>query len=207
MAAEKRHEDALSCLDDALGSAPPVRDPFGRTPVAPAIARERLDEERDAWWTPRVQPTFGGRPPRAGWRGDTANGRGGPLGPRPGAAAWDTGGAWDAAARWTDERLAADRARVLRRLGRWSEAAEAWQTAAAAGGGLGVIAWIEVAKLREHRLADPAGALAATRAAWRLLDRLRAMGRAHPRLEADLLRRGARLSGRLRRQGSEPAAG
>ncbi len=66
---EKRHEDALSCLDDALGSAPPVRDPFGRTPVAPAIAQERLDEEREAWWTPRVQPTFGGRPPRAGLAG------------------------------------------------------------------------------------------------------------------------------------------
>ena len=142
------------------------RRPFatrsGARRSAPAIARERLDEEREAWWTPRVQPTFGGRPPRAGWRGE--------HGERPRRAArtatgrrgWDTGGAWDAAARWTDERLAADRARVLRRLGRWSEAAEAWQTAAAAGGGLGVIAWIEVAKLREHRLADPAGALAAT---------------------------------------------
>ena len=67
------------------------------------------------------------------------------------------GGAWEAASRWTDERLAAERARVLRRLGRWAEAAEAWQTAAAAGGGLGVIAWIEVAKLREHRLGDPGG--------------------------------------------------
>jgi hypothetical protein len=111
----------------------------------------------------------------------TVNGRGGPLGPAPGAAAWDPGGAWEAASRWTDERLAAERARVLRRLGRWTEAAEAWQTAAAAGGGLGVIAWIEVAKLREHRLADPGGALAATRAAWRLLERLRTMGRAHPR--------------------------
>ena len=96
-------------------------------------------------------------------------------GRRPGAA-WDPGGAWDAASRWTDERLAAERARVLRRLGRWTEAAEAWQTAAAAGGGLGVIAWIEVAKLREHRLGDPGGALAATRAAWRLLERLRVDG-------------------------------
>ena len=94
---------------------------------------------------------------------------------------------------------------MLRRLGRWTEAAEAWQTAAAAGGGLGVIAWIEVAKLREHRLADPGGALAATRAAWRLLERLRTMGRAHPRLEADLQRRGARLTARVRRHGGEVA--
>ena len=67
--------------------------------------------------------------------------------------------------------MAAERARVLRRLGRWAESAEAWQTAAAAGGPLGAIAWIEVAKLREHRLGDPEGALAATRAAWRLLER------------------------------------
>ena len=72
--------------------------------------------------------------------------------------------------------------------------------AAAAGGGLGVIAWIEVAKLREHRLGDPGGALAATRAAWRLLERLRVTGRAHPRLEADLQRRGIRLAARVRRR-------
>jgi hypothetical protein len=109
--------------------------------------------------------------------------------------------AWDGTAQWTDERLAAERARVLRRLGRWAEAAEAWQTAAASAGGLGAIAWIEVAKLREHRLADPAGALTATRTAWRLLERSRAMGRPYPRVEADLQRRGARLAARLRRNG------
>jgi hypothetical protein len=89
-------------------------------------------------------------------------------------------------------------------LGRWAEAAEAWQTAGAGGGGLGAIAWIEVAKLREHRLGDPAGALAATRAAWRLLERSRVTGRPHPRLEADLQRRGARLASRLRRLAVEP---
>jgi hypothetical protein len=115
------------------------------------------------------------------------------LGPGAGPAAWE------ANARWTDERLATERARVLRRLGRWAEAAEAWQTAAAAGGGLGAIAWIEVAKLREHRLGDPSGALAATRAAWRLLERSRAIGRPYPRVEADLQRRGARLAARIGR--------
>ncbi|MDP1858672.1 MAG: hypothetical protein Q8K82_08375, partial [Gemmatimonadaceae bacterium] len=147
-----------------------------------------------------TRPHFGGRPPRAGWRGDLANGRGGPLGPAPGTAAWDV------TARWTDERLAAERARVLRRLGRWPEAAEAWQTAAAAGGALGAIAWIEVAKLREHRLGDPGGALAATRAAWRLLERLRMTGRAHPRLEADLQRRGTRLAARIGRRAESPSS-
>lgn len=188
---ERRHVEALDCLDDALAAAPPVRDPFGRTPVAPALAREALEDERDAWWAPRSRPHYGGAAPLAGWRGPLANGRGGPLGTAPDP------GAWDAADRWSDERLAAERARVLRRLGRWSEAAEAWQTAAATGGGLGAIAWIEVAKLREHRLGDPAGALAATRAAWRLLERSRGLGRPHPRLEADLDRRGRRLAARM----------
>jgi len=196
-ARDRRHDEALECLDDALASEPPVRDPFGRTPVAAAAAREVLEDARDAWWAPRTRPHFGGRTPVSGWRGDLANGRGGPLGPSPSVAAWDT-----PSDRWTDERLAAERARTLRRLGRWAEACEAWQAAAAAGGGLGAIAWIEVAKLREHRLDDPAGALAATRAAWRLLERLRHTGRPHPRLEADLARRGTRLATRLARRGT-----
>jgi hypothetical protein len=191
---ERRHADALDCLDDALASPSPARDPFGRTPVIPARLREARADELEPWWEARTRPHFGGAPPRAGWRGPLANGRGGSLGPAPGAAAW---GAPD---RWTDEHLAAERARVLRRLGRWAEAAEAWQMAAAGGGGLGAIAWIEVAKLREHRLGDPAGALAATRAAWRALERERVLGRPHPRLEADLQRRGRRLVDRLRRR-------
>jgi hypothetical protein len=193
----RRHDEALECLDDALAAEPPVRDPFGRTAVGPAIAREAAAEERDSWWTARSRPDYGGRAPAGGWRGDRANGRGGPLGLSPTAAAWDT-----PTDRWTDERLAAERARTLRRLGRWSEAAEAWQTAAAGGGGLGVIAWIEIAKLREHKLDDPGGALAATRAAWRVLERLRATGRPHPRLEADVQRRGSRVAARVRRSGS-----
>jgi uncharacterized protein len=190
---ERRHDEALDCLDDALAAAAPVRDPFGRTPVGPALVREAVEADREAWWAPRTKPHFGGQPPGAGWRGDLANGRGGSLGPGAGPAAWVV------AADWTDERLAAERARVLRRLGRWGEAAEAWQTAAAAGGGLGAIAWIEVAKLREHRLGDPSGALSATCAAWRLLERSRALGRPYPRVEADLQRREGRLAARIRR--------
>jgi hypothetical protein len=194
---DRRHGEALECLDDALAAQPPVRDPFGRSPVAAAAAREAAQEERDAWWSPRVRPNYGGSRPSSGWTGALANGRGGSGGPAPGPAAWSAEGP-----RWTDERLAAERARTLRRLGRFAEAAEAWQVAAAGGGGLGAIAWIEVAKLREHRLGDPAGALAATRAAWRLLERLRITGRAHPRLEADLQQRGARLAARVRRHAS-----
>ena len=145
------------------------------------------------WWEPRTRPHFGGRAPRGGWRGELAAGRGGPLGPNASTAPWDAGNTW------TDERIAAERARTLKRLGRWAEAAESWQSAAGAGGALGAIAWIEVAKLREHRLADPRGALAASRAAWRILDRSRALGRPYPRVEADLVRRADRLSGRIAR--------
>jgi uncharacterized protein len=191
---EQRHGEALECLDDALASPGPERDPFGRSPTLPPTRRQAFDGEPEPWWAPRNRPHFGGRTPPAGWRGELANGRGGPLGPSPGM------GAWEAGSRWTDERIAAERARVLRRLGRWAEAAEAWQTAAAAGGALGAIAWIEVAKLREHQLRDPSGALAATRAAWRVLERSRLLGRPHPRLEADLTRRGARLSARIGRR-------
>ncbi len=197
---ERRHAEALECLDDAMASAGPVRDPFGRSPVAPE-SRQRLVAEREPWWAPRQRPHFGGRPPATGWRGELANGRGGPLGPSPTAGAWDVG--W----RWTDERVAADRARVLRRLGRWVEATEAWQTAAAAGGPLGAIAWIEVAKLREHQLADAAGALAATRAASLVLERSRLLGRPHPRLEADLSRRSRRLAARLGRSAAPVSRG
>ena len=105
-----------------------------------------------------------------------------------------------AGVRWTDERLAAERARVLRRLGRHAEAAEAWRAAAATGGSLGAIAWIEVAKLREHRLSDVPGALEATRAGWQACERSRLQGRPLPRLEQDLVRRGRRLRARLDRR-------
>ncbi len=195
-AREQRHLEALECLDDALASAGPTRDPFGRTAPDPSARLEAIAEEREPWWAPRRRPHFGGRPPASGWRGELANGRGGPLGPAASA------GSWDAGRRWTDERIAAERARMLRRLGRPAEAAEAWQAAAAAGDALGAIAWIEIAKLREHQLGDPAGALVATRAAWRVLERSRLLGRPHPRLEADLARRATRLARRTRRAGS-----
>lgn len=196
---ERRHDEALDCLDDALAADGPVRDPFGRSPAPVPPAGTGPDDDGPApWWAPRVRPDFGGVTPRAGWRGPLAAGRGGPLGPPP------SGGPWDAEDRWTDERLAAERARVLRRLGRWSEAAEAWQAAAAAGGAPGTIAWIEVAKVREHRLRDLPGALAATRAAWRIAERSRLLGRPLPRLETDLARRAERIARRMRTRTRAP---
>ncbi len=198
---ERRHDEALDCLDDAMAAQEPGRDPFGRT-ERPAASLAQADDETGLtpWWAPRTRPDFGGQAPQTGWRGPLAGGRGGPLGPAPSIGPWDLG------TRWTDERLAAERARVLRRLGRWSEAAEAWQAATHTGGALGAVAWIEVAKLREHRLADQAGALAATRAAWRLVERSRTLGRPLPRIEADLARRARRLSERLARRAADSAA-
>ena len=207
---DRRHAEALDCLDDALEAPAPIRDPFGRTPLPshdPATARGgptgggRWDD--DGWWSRGARPDFGGARPAGGWRGPRGAERAGALGPAATSAAWDT-------ERFTDERLAAERARLLRRLGRHAEAAEAWRAAAAAGGALGVIAWIELAKLREHRLGDPVGALEATTSAWRSCERSRRAGRPLPRLEADLRRRGARLRTRLnaragRRDGSTAA--
>ena len=189
----RRHEEALACLDDALAGPDAARDPFGRTPVGRAGPDAEGARPGAGWWEPRTRPHFGGQPPRGGWRGELAAGRGGPLGPGATTAGWDAGRVW------TDARIAAERARSLRRLGRWAEAAEAWQSAAGAGGALGAIAWIEVAKLREHRLTDQRGALAATRAAWRILERSRALGRPYPRVEADTARRAARLAARVGR--------
>lgn len=53
---DRRHDEALECLDDALTTPAPVRDPFGRTPVAPAVLREAAELEREAWWDPGTRP-------------------------------------------------------------------------------------------------------------------------------------------------------
>ena len=104
------------------------------------------------------------------------------------------------------ERLLADRARLLRRLGRHQEAFEAWRDLASGGGPLAIAAWIEVAKSLEHRRRDRAGALAATRAAQSLLDRSRFVGRPMSRLEGELAIRANRLRRRLG-SARRPAAG
>jgi hypothetical protein len=180
---DHRDDDALECIDDALAAAPPLRDPFGRDPVRSSDPDGRGELP---WWSPRVRPDYGGRGRAPGI----------PLATR------DLAGI-----RWTDERLAAERARVLRRLGRLEESAEAWVAAAAGGGVLAAIAWIEVAKLREHRFADPAGAFDAVRRAWRVTEQSRGLGRPLARLEADIVRRGARLRARLARREPPVVAG
>ena len=91
-----------------------------------------------------------------------------------------------------------ERARLLRRLGRYREALEAWRDVAHAGGPDAATAWIEVAKCLEHRERDPSGALNACAAADRLAQRSRLLGRPLRQVEADLGRRRLRLDRRIK---------
>jgi hypothetical protein len=173
----RRLEEALSALDQAMTRAAPEPDPFARRPAPP------VDEPSDdGWWQPRTRPDFGGRP-RIGDRLRTSI---------------------DIADRladpWTAERIGVERARILRRLGRFDDATAAWIAIADCGGARAILAWIEVAKLREHRLGDPAGAFDAVKAGWRQAERSRRLGRPVPRAEADLVARGRRLRERLDRR-------
>jgi hypothetical protein len=175
-AREHRLGEALDCLDVAVvqsGSEP--------EPVAPirVAARETATAGEDPWWSPRRPADFGGRPRRT-------PAFGGP----PRAAAFD--------APWTTERIAMDRAHLLRRLGRWTDAADAWAAIAMSTGRNSIIATIELAKLYEHRLADRPAAMAAVLRGFALIDRRRRIGRPEPTLEADLVRR----HDRLRRRGA-----
>jgi uncharacterized protein len=93
-------------------------------------------------------------------------------------------------------------ARLLRRAGRLAEAGVAWSRLVTIPGPLAGLGWIELAKEREHRQRDLAGAWAATDQALLALYRGRGHGNAMQRraLEADLAKRRARLAKRLDRQ-------
>ena len=124
--------------------------------------------------------------------------------PARGSDAWPCGVASPAsmaspASTVSRERILAERARTLRRLGRPADAAAAWEALAFAGGPGAAHAWVEVAKVREHGLADHAGALAATAAAERAGERSRLLGMPDPALEPALAQRRLRLGARLRR--------
>lgn len=180
-ARERRLGEALACLETALvegpSPAPPVVGPSDRRP-GPGVHEE-------PWWSPRRPADFGGRPRT---RAEI-----------PGWSRLDSP--------WTEERMLVERARLLRRLGRHVEAAAAWEALAGGPGPVAVLAWIEVAKLREHRLGDLRGALAAVERAWAVVERRRCAGRPDTRTERDLARRGARLRSRLaRRPVAQPPA-
>ena len=96
---------------------------------------------------------------------------------------------------WTEDRILVERARLLRRLGRFAEAADVWEAIGAGAGPLSAHAWIEVAKLREHRLRDLPGAFAAAERARAVIDRRRRIGRFDPALDHALAGRLERLGG------------
>ncbi len=109
------------------------------------------------------------------------------------------------AARHDREALLVDRARLLRRLGRDDDALAAWRDLAIGGGMWACVAWIEVAKVLEHRRRDPAGALDACSRADRIAERARFLGRRLPMLESDLARRRRRLTRKVAMAGMRSA--
>ena len=175
---ERRLDEALGCLDSALAGAPTQRAVHeDAAPLDPDLDTDATDP----WWSPKRRPDIGGRPQRASWEAITAGRLDSP---------------------WTEERIAIERGRLLRRLGRHDEAVAAWLDLAGGPGSIAVQAWIEVAKLREHRLADLAGALDAAHRAAGLAERRRRMGLGDPVVERALA---ARLE-RLRRRTAQPGA-
>lgn len=196
-ARDGRHEEALACVERSLAGlragpsagdsraqlahrAGEARTPWSSAPVGLEMPRRPADD--DSWWSTRRRPDFGGRPDRYG---------------RPDS--WVAADPLRRDVGWTIARATAERARLLRRLGRHGEAEGAWLELTEAGGTLAVLAWIEVAKAREHRLHDLEGALAAVSLATRTIERQRFLGRALPRLELAIARRGVRLRRRLAR--------
>jgi hypothetical protein len=93
--------------------------------------------------------------------------------------------------------LAAERARLLARLGRREEAIAAWLEIAQRGGPGAAVAWLHVARYREHVERDIAGAVAACHEAAAVAGRARAWGDPMLAVERDLERRLPRLA-RLR---------
>jgi len=166
---ERRHDEALACLDAAL-EAPPT----------PALA-----PGRPVTWTvlltTRADAGLGFARPADRDADDGPPRRTPPM---------------------ERQRLLSDRARLLKRLGRADDALDAWRDLALGGGPIAALAWVEVAKLLEHRRRDPSGALSATTSAQALADRARGLGRPAPRLEADLHHRASRLRRRIARVGA-----
>ena len=73
----------------------------------------------------------------------------------------------------------------------------AWAALSAGPGRIAIVAAIELAKIREHRLRDRPGALDAVVHGLDAVERRRRIGRPEPVLEADLSRRAIRLRRRI----------
>jgi hypothetical protein len=198
------HEDVLTLarllahVEARFGDAAAWRhaDPGDLAGLAAAFCRERRDDEALACLDAALEGPSSPQPRRLTWstllttRADDA----------PRGAADDRIATFRVpTGRTNRERVIADRARLLRRLGRHDDALDAWRDLASGGGPFAITAWIEVAKALEHRRRDPAGALAATRAAQTAVERSRFVGRPLPRVEAELTLRARRLTRRLHR--------
>jgi hypothetical protein len=172
-ARDHRLHEALDCLEAAADR--PIERTVVPTPSS-AVAAQRPDDV--PWWSPLRPADFGGRQ-------------------RPTSIASATPQGAALAAPWTTERIAVDRAHMLRRLGRHTAAADAWTALSAGSGRIAIVAAIELAKIREHRLRDRPGALEAVVHGLETVERRRRIGRPEPALEADLLRRATRLRRRI----------
>jgi hypothetical protein len=170
---EHRLREALACLDDATTRA---ESPLPATDIRTTWPSPSHGEE--PWWSPRTPADFGGTP------GRPLEG----LGP-PRTAAFQLP--------WSQERIAIDRAHLLRRLGRYKESADGWESLAAGVGRTAIVASIELAKVHEHRLRDRDAATRATLRGLAIVERRRMLGRPEPALEADLVRRLRRLRRRM----------
>ena len=164
-----RLEDALTCLDIALAARPTNSS----SALEARAAAVHEDPDPDAAW----------------WRGAVDYPAG--LARRPVIEPTRVGDAW------TEQRVLVERAHLLRRLSRHADAEAAWISAAAGPGRLAALAWVEVAKLRERRLGDLAGALAAGERARTAAERRRRLGLPEPRLELAIATRLARLRRRI----------
>jgi hypothetical protein len=187
-ARDGQFDDALGCYDSAL-LAPLTTD--GRPSPSPPAATASSGSSSRAeppWWTPGATPDFGGR-----------------RRPADRLVRPDRTAAF--AVPWTTDRIAVERAHLLRRLGRWDEAATAWGALVAGSGRVAIVAAIELAKVHEHRRRDHETALAMAISGLALVERRRALGRPEPGLEADLHRRATRLRRRLEARRSRVAIG
>jgi uncharacterized protein YprB with RNaseH-like and TPR domain len=173
---ERRLDEAVACLDAALAapSAPPPPAPVPS--VQARVVAAGAGDLEEPWWSPRRPADFGGRPRRS-------------------AAGWDGRQAF--ARPWDEARIGVDRAHLLRRLGRVPEAIDAWDALACGPGRSAIVAAVEAAKLREHRAADPVGALATVERGLDLVATRRRLGLPEPALEADLRHRAERLRRRV----------
>jgi uncharacterized protein len=111
--------------------------------------------------------------------------------PDPEPRTWGYGGRFDRGRTWLEQ------GSLLASMGRAAEAAGAFAQAVRCGGSVAVRGWIALAKHREHRLRDAAGALDAACAAEQLVARRRAIGWYDPWAERDLARRLQRLRKRV----------